>query len=116
MVFAAVVAVAPRASATHSRYGRVTWLPRTGVDLDAVVFTVQNVWRRAAYDTADGRCVDAATHGSTTRTGLGGFVDVGDRIREQQGGRRHRHRLCHKVRESQCEPRFVTVIEQFGEP
>ncbi len=81
----AFLLIAAPASATHFRYGHITWTPRPDIDPNAVDFTVQNVWRRDAYSTSNGRCINPATLASTACTGPGGFAGVGDLIREQQG-------------------------------
>jgi hypothetical protein len=77
--------IAAPASATHFRYGHITWTPRPDIHPNAVDFTVQNVWRRDAYSTSNGRCINPATLASTPCTGPGGFAGVGDLIRELQG-------------------------------
>jgi hypothetical protein len=74
--------------ATHFRYGHITWTPRPDLAPNAVDFVLQNVWRRTAYSTTNGRCLDAATLGPTVCTGPGGSAGVGDLIRELQGSPR----------------------------
>jgi len=70
------------ANATHFRFGHLTWKPTTG---NSIEFELQNAWRRSAYTTANGRCIDPATLGSIPCTGGDGAADIGDIIVEHQG-------------------------------
>jgi len=70
---------------THFRYGHITW---THVGGTTAEFTIQNAWRRSAYTTSNGRCVDPSFSSlpSIPCTGPGGIAGVGDVILEFQGG------------------------------
>jgi len=70
---------------THFRYGHISWTPLGG---NTIEFTIQNAWRRSAYTTSFGRCVDPSDVNlpSIACTGPGGSAGVGDVIIEFQGG------------------------------
>lgn len=77
------------ASATHFRYGHITWQPLGG---NSVEFTAQNVWRRdaygagpdAVYQSSENRCVDGS-FATVACTGPNNYAGVGDLIHETQG-------------------------------
>jgi hypothetical protein len=75
------------ASATHWRYGHITWTTDPGDPTNRTIrFTVQNAWRRDAYSTGNSRCIDPtqAPPVAVACTGAGGFPGVGDVIHERQ--------------------------------
>ncbi len=72
------------ANATHFRYGQsIIWDGEAGSN--TVEFKIHNVWRRSAYSTLNGRCIDPGTGSSVACSGADGFADVGDIILELQG-------------------------------
>jgi len=76
-----VLAVAMPASATHFRYGHVSWEVVSG---STVAFTVRGTWRRDDNPSFN-PCIDVTTNAVTACTGMGGFPAVGDVIREDIG-------------------------------
>jgi hypothetical protein len=70
------------AYATHFRYGTVIWRPLGG---QTVEFTIQSGWRRSAYDTLSGRCIDPITVSPIACSGADDMAGVGDIIVEFQG-------------------------------
>jgi hypothetical protein len=85
---AGILLAATPVSATHFRYGHLTWVPRPDIGPTAIDFTLQSVWRRTTFSTANGRCKDPATLAAIACTGAGGFAGVGDLVWEDQGDTR----------------------------
>ncbi len=67
---------------THFRYGLYSW---SSVGGNTIEFELQNAWRRTAYSTGNGRCIDLATLGSIACSEPDGFAGVGDVVVEFQG-------------------------------
>ena len=75
--------IASSAWATHFRYGHLTWVPRPDIDPNAVDFTLQTVWRRSAYRTGNGRCIDPVSLVAAEKVIL--TVDAVEKIQEWLG-------------------------------
>lgn len=67
---------------THFRYGHYTWVPSGG---NTIEFTLQNAWRRNAYSSSNGRCIDTVTLFSVPCSEPDGFPGIGDVVVEIQG-------------------------------
>ena len=61
--------------------GQVAWSASDDVTID---FSIQSAWRRDAYSTANGRCINPLTTTAVACSGADGFADVGDVILEAE--------------------------------
>ena len=63
--------------------GQITWRSMSEFTIE---FSIQNAWRRDAYSSANGRCVNPVTMTPVACSGADGFPEVGDVIVEAEGG------------------------------
>lgn len=79
-----VVAGAPAVASAQGptfKGGQVAW---SSADVLTIEFSIQSAWRRDAYSTANGRCINPITMTPVACSGADGFANVGDVILEAE--------------------------------